>query len=103
MGSYASTSQQLTNKDITNVIEFETIDISDEYALVRKKTKMLKELKEYIENTDQESVYHKHMIGTKEYIGIGKTEGLYTNILCSNILFTLISWPLYNLDYVLEF
>jgi hypothetical protein len=76
----------------------ETNNIPEEYTLFMQHTRknlLLKQFNEYIENTDQYSIYHKHYVGTKVIVSLNGTTIEYK--LISTIFFTL--WHVDNTNY----
>lgn len=72
------------------------ISEDDEPKLINqlvRKTIMLKEFRRYVQNCDEDSIYHKHMLGTLEYTICGCCSELEINELCSNFLVSLYKWP----------
>lgn len=66
MGSFSSKNEGYVN--------IETNSFPEEYTIIiqcTRKNIMLKQLYEYIKNTDQYSVYHKHFVNSKEVVSLG--------------------------------
>lgn len=82
MGSFSSKNEKCVN--------IETNDIPEEYIMIIQHTRknlMLKQFNECIKNTDNNSVYHKHYVNTKE---IESAYGITKEyIVRSTIFFTL--------------
>jgi len=94
MGTYWSKESLNVRPNFQEFIHVENID-PDQQLIIQlcRKNVLHKELHNYYENSGQMSVYHKHMLGTLEYVGSGQTENIYISELCSNILMSLYPWP----------
>lgn len=90
MGSFISREVEDKFQEIDS--EFQTIEDSESQMVVQvcRKIKLLNDSKNYCHNGDQSSVYHKYMLGTKEYIG--DSTNTYVYELYSTRFFSLYPW-----------
>ncbi len=94
MGSFTSKNNDISEGYVNTCVEY----IPEEYftfvQIVRKNV-LLKQYKEYINNTNQYSIYHKHFVNTKEIESIDGIVREYC--IRSTVFFTL--WRINTTQY----
>jgi len=76
------------------IIENSNVELINQLC---KKIKLIQEFKDYINNSDGSSIYHKNIIGTLEYIRDESATNIQVILICKNSFFASLFGPLYTI------